>query len=76
MGAQPAGGELRAALAPRKSAPSTVDRSELALGPGASLGAVGETAAEAHIAVYELYRHSKSLEDVFLSLTGETEAGE
>jgi hypothetical protein len=36
---------------------------------------VGTTAAEARIAVYELYRPRQSLEHVFLELTGGTEAG-
>ena len=44
--------------------------------PGASLETVGETAARQGIAVYELYSERQSLEDVFLELTGETEAGE
>jgi ABC-2 type transport system ATP-binding protein len=42
---------------------------------GASLEAVGTTAAESGIAVYELYRPRQTLENVFLELTGETEAG-
>jgi ABC-2 type transport system ATP-binding protein len=42
---------------------------------GASLETVGTTAAEARIAVYELYRPRQSLEHVFLELTGGTEAG-
>ncbi len=69
--------ELRAALAAKdiRAEHPLPDPSWLSV-PGASLEAVGDTAAEAHIAVYELYRHSQSLEDVFLSLTGETEAGE
>ena len=43
--------------------------------PGATLEAVGDTAAEHGIAVHELYRQSQSLEDVFLELTQGTEAG-
>ena len=42
---------------------------------GASLETVGTTAAENRIAVYELYRPRQSLENVFLELTGGTEAG-
>jgi ABC-2 type transport system ATP-binding protein len=42
---------------------------------GASLEDVGDTAAEAGIAVHELYRQAQTLEDVFLELTGGTEAG-
>jgi ABC-2 type transport system ATP-binding protein len=41
----------------------------------AQLEAVGDTALAAGIAVYELYRRQQTLEDVFLQLTGETEAG-
>jgi ABC-2 type transport system ATP-binding protein len=43
---------------------------------GASLETVGSTALEHRIAIFELYRQSQSLEDVFLQLTGETEAGQ
>jgi ABC-2 type transport system ATP-binding protein len=43
--------------------------------PGATLEVVGDTAAEHGIAVYELYRQSQTLEDVFLQLTEGTEAG-
>jgi ABC-2 type transport system ATP-binding protein len=43
--------------------------------PGATLEAVGDTAAEHGIAVHELYRQSQTLEDVFLELTAGTEAG-
>jgi ABC-2 type transport system ATP-binding protein len=43
--------------------------------PGATLEAVGDTAAERGIAVHELYRQAQSLEDVFLELTAGTEAG-
>ncbi len=43
---------------------------------GSSLEAVGDTAVRERIAVYELYQHSQSLEDVFLQLTGTTEAGQ
>jgi len=39
---------------------------------GASLETVGSTAAENGIVIYELYRQSQSLEDVFLQLTSET----
>ncbi len=42
---------------------------------GAALETVGTTALEQGIAVYELYSERQSLEDVFLELTGETEAG-
>jgi ABC-2 type transport system ATP-binding protein len=42
---------------------------------GASLELVGTTAAELGIPVFELYRPRRSLEHVFLELTGETEAG-
>ena len=42
---------------------------------GASLEAVGTTAAEHGIPVFELYRPRQSLEHVFLELTGGTEAG-
>jgi ABC-2 type transport system ATP-binding protein len=41
----------------------------------ASLEAVGKTAFETGVVVYELYRQQQTLEDVFLELTGETEAG-
>jgi ABC-2 type transport system ATP-binding protein len=41
----------------------------------ATLEVVGDTAAEHRIPVYELYRQSQSLEDVFLELTEGTEAG-
>lgn len=40
-----------------------------------SLEAVGETAARHAIVVYELFEDRHSLEDVFLELTGGTEAG-
>jgi ABC-2 type transport system ATP-binding protein len=43
---------------------------------GTTLETVGDTAAREGIAVYELYQHSQSLEDVFLQLTGTTEAGQ
>jgi ABC-2 type transport system ATP-binding protein len=43
--------------------------------PGGTLEAVGDTAAEHGIPVYELYRQAQSLEDVFLQLTEGTEAG-
>jgi ABC-2 type transport system ATP-binding protein len=42
---------------------------------GSTLEAVGDTAAEHGIPVYELYRQAQSLEDVFLELTRGTEAG-
>ena len=42
---------------------------------GSSLETVGETAAEHGVVVYELTRDRHSLEDVFLELTGGTEAG-
>jgi ABC-2 type transport system ATP-binding protein len=42
---------------------------------GASLEAIGDTALSAGVAVYELYRQRQTLEDVFLQLTGGTEAG-
>jgi ABC-2 type transport system ATP-binding protein len=42
---------------------------------GASLETVGTTAAENGLAVFELYRPRQSLENVFLELTGGTEAG-
>jgi ABC-2 type transport system ATP-binding protein len=42
---------------------------------GATLEAVGDTAAEHGIPVHELYRQSQTLEDVFLELTKGTEAG-
>jgi ABC-2 type transport system ATP-binding protein len=42
---------------------------------GASLEAVGTTAAEQGVPVFELYRPRESLENVFLELTGGTEAG-
>ena len=42
---------------------------------GATLEDVGNTAAERGLAIYELYRHAQSLEDVFLQLTAGTEAG-
>ena len=42
---------------------------------GASLEAVGTTAFEHGIVVYELLRDQQTLEDVFLELTGETDAG-
>jgi ABC-2 type transport system ATP-binding protein len=42
---------------------------------GASLETVGTTAAENGLAVFELYRPRQSLENVFLELTGRTEAG-
>ena len=42
---------------------------------GAELEAVGDAALASGVAVYELYRRSQTLEDVFLQLTGDTEAG-
>jgi ABC-2 type transport system ATP-binding protein len=42
---------------------------------GAELEAVGDAALAAGVAVYELYQRQQTLEDVFLQLTGETEAG-
>jgi ABC-2 type transport system ATP-binding protein len=42
---------------------------------GATLETVGTTAAENGLAVFELYRPRQSLENVFLELTGGTEAG-
>jgi ABC-2 type transport system ATP-binding protein len=42
---------------------------------GASLEAVGTTALESGVAVFELYRPRQSLESVFLELTSGTEAG-
>jgi len=42
---------------------------------GASLETVGTTAAENGLAVFELYRPRLSLENVFLELTGGTDAG-
>jgi ABC-2 type transport system ATP-binding protein len=42
---------------------------------GAELEAVGDAALAGGVAVYELYRRQQTLEDVFLQLTGETEAG-
>jgi ABC-2 type transport system ATP-binding protein len=41
----------------------------------ASLEAIGDTALNAGVAVYEMYRQRQTLEDVFLQLTGGTEAG-
>jgi len=41
---------------------------------GAEVDAVGTTAFESGIAVYELYSERQTLEDVFLELTGEPEA--
>jgi ABC-2 type transport system ATP-binding protein len=42
---------------------------------GAPLESVGTTALRNEIAVYELFREPQTLEDVFLELTGETDAG-
>jgi ABC-2 type transport system ATP-binding protein len=42
---------------------------------GASLELVGTTALQSGIAVYELFKEAQTLEDVFLELTGETDAG-
>jgi ABC-2 type transport system ATP-binding protein len=42
---------------------------------GSTLERVGDIAAAERLAVYELYAHAQSLEDVFLQLTGSTEAG-
>jgi ABC-2 type transport system ATP-binding protein len=67
---------LRAVLAEKDvgAEHSGPDPSWLAV-QGTSLETVGSTALEHRIAIFELYRQSQSLEDVFLKLTGETEAG-
>jgi ABC-2 type transport system ATP-binding protein len=64
---------LRAALVAKDAGAqhSGPDPSWLAV-QGASLETVGSTAAENGIVIYELYRQSQSLEDVFLQLTSET----
>jgi ABC-2 type transport system ATP-binding protein len=70
----PARDRLRAALQARDVAVQDGQRDWLTV-PGGSLEVVGDTAAEHGIAVYELYRQSQTLEDVFLQLTEGTEAG-
>jgi len=65
---------LREALAARNVAAEARGPNWLAIA-GSSLETVGETAAEHGLVVYELFRDRHSLEDVFLELTGETEAG-
>ena len=42
---------------------------------GASLERVGTAALQNQVAVYELFREAQTLEDVFLELTGDTDAG-
>ena len=72
----PEAARLRAVLAEKGAGAehSGPDPSWLAV-QGATLETVGSTALEHRIAIFELYRQSQSLEDVFLELTGETEAG-
>jgi ABC-2 type transport system ATP-binding protein len=68
---------LRAALAAKEDVtaePAEAGVDWLAV-RGASLELVGTTAAEEGIPVFELYRPRQSLEQVFLELTGVTEAG-
>ena len=70
----PARERLREALRAKDLAPED-GRGDWLSVQGATLEAVGDTAAEHGIAVHELYRQSQSLEDVFLQLTQGTEAG-
>ena len=70
----PARERLREALRAKDLLPEDGQGDWLSV-PGATLEAVGATAAEHGIAVHELYRQSQSLEDVFLQLTQGTEAG-
>jgi ABC-2 type transport system ATP-binding protein len=42
---------------------------------GVSLEGVGTAALKHQVAVYELFREEQRLEDVFLELTGDTDAG-
>ena len=67
-------GRLRAALEASGIAAEPQDANWLAV-HGSSLEAVGDTAAKHGIAVHELFEDRHSLEDVFLELTGGTEAG-
>jgi len=64
---------LRAALAARGLV-AEPNAEEWLTVRGAELDAVGTTAFESGIAVYELYSERQTLEDVFLELTGEPEA--
>jgi ABC-2 type transport system ATP-binding protein len=43
---------------------------------GASLEQVGTAALRKQVAVYELFKEAQTLEDVFLELTGDTDAGQ
>jgi ABC-2 type transport system ATP-binding protein len=70
----PARERLREALRAKDVAAEEAQGDWLAV-HGATLEAVGDTAAEHGIAVHELYRQSQTLEDVFLGLTRGTEAG-
>ena len=65
---------LREALRP-KGVPVDEGQGDWLAVQGTTLEVVGDTAAEHGIPVYELYRQSQSLEDVFLELTQGTEAG-
>jgi ABC-2 type transport system ATP-binding protein len=65
---------LRIALAAKGAAAEVGTRGWLRVSD-VSLETVGTTALEHGIAVYELFRDQQTLEDVFLELTGETEAG-
>jgi ABC-2 type transport system ATP-binding protein len=67
-------GRLRDALA-AKGAEVDLRGSDWLNVRGASLEVVGETIAEHGIVVYELFKDRQTLEDVFLELTGGTEAG-
>jgi ABC-2 type transport system ATP-binding protein len=65
---------LREALAAKGVAAEPTDGNWLTV-RGSSLETVGDTAAEHRVVVHELLRDRQSLEDVFLELTGGTEAG-
>jgi len=65
---------LREALAARGIEADSPDAGWLEVRAG-SLESVGDAAAARGIAVHELYRDRQSLEEAFLELTGETEAG-
>ncbi len=71
----PAAERLREALVAREGVTAELRPPNWLTVSGASLEAVGDAAAERGIAVHELFRDQQSLEDVFLQLTGETEAG-
>jgi ABC-2 type transport system ATP-binding protein len=65
---------LRSALN-RDGAAAQPDGREWLSVRGAALELVGTTALQNGVAVYELLREPQTLEDVFLELTGETDAG-